>query len=53
MPHARTVASADADQRAAELAKARAAIEGHAVVQEALRIFGAKIRDVKLPNGER
>ncbi|HEV3191211.1 MAG TPA: hypothetical protein VGY54_11970, partial [Polyangiaceae bacterium] len=53
MPHARTVASLDADLRSAELAKARAAIEGHAVVQEALRIFGAKIRDVKLPNGER
>jgi DNA polymerase-3 subunit gamma/tau len=53
MPHTRTVASADADQRAATLAKARAAIEGHAVVQEALRIFGAKIREVKLPNGER
>jgi DNA polymerase-3 subunit gamma/tau len=53
MPHARTVASVDADVRSAELAKARAAIEGHAVVQDAIRIFGAKIRDVKLPNGER
>jgi DNA polymerase-3 subunit gamma/tau len=48
---ARTVASLDAERRTAELAKARAAIEGHPLVQEVVRLFGAQVRDVKLPNG--
>jgi hypothetical protein len=47
-----TVASVDAERRAADLAKARAAIEAHPVVQEAVRIFGAQVRDVRLPPGE-
>ena len=42
----------DADRRSAELAKARAAVESHPLVQEAIRIFGAQLRDVKLPSGE-
>jgi len=41
-----------ADRRSAELAKARAAVEGHPLVQEAVRLFGAQLRDVKLPSGE-
>jgi hypothetical protein len=51
-PQARTVASLDAERRSAEIAKARAAIEGHPIVREAVRIFGAQVRDVRLPNGE-
>jgi len=48
----KTIASIDADRRSAELAKARAAVEGHPLVQEAVRLFGAQLRDVKLPTGE-
>jgi len=49
---ASTVASIDAERRSSEMAKARARIEAHPVVQEAVRLFGAHIRDVKLPSGE-
>ncbi len=48
----RTVASLDAEQRTADLADARAAVQAHPVVQEAIRLFGAQLRDVKLPSGE-
>ncbi len=48
----RTVASIDAAQREAEVAKARLGIEKHPLVQEAMRLFGAQLRDVKLPGGE-
>jgi hypothetical protein len=48
----RTVASLDAEARAAELAKARAAIEGHPIVREAVRLFNAQVREVKLPGAE-
>jgi DNA polymerase-3 subunit gamma/tau len=46
----RTVASLDAEKRSAELAKARAAVENHPVVQEIVRLFGAQVREVKLPS---
>jgi DNA polymerase-3 subunit gamma/tau len=45
----RTVAAIDADRRAADLAKARDAVERHPLVQEAIRLFGAQLRDVRLP----
>jgi hypothetical protein len=48
-PGLRTVASLEADRRAAELASARAEVEAHPLVQEAIRLFGAQVRDVKLP----
>ncbi|MGH7293933.1 MAG: DNA polymerase III subunit gamma/tau, partial [Polyangiaceae bacterium] len=48
----KTVATVDAERRSAELAKARAAVENHPLVQEAVRLFGAQLRDVKLPSGE-
>jgi DNA polymerase III subunit gamma/tau len=48
----RTVASVDAERRSAELARARAAVQHHPLVEEAVRIFGAKLQDVKLPNGD-
>jgi hypothetical protein len=47
----RTVASIDAERRSEELAKARAAVENHPLVQQAVRLFGATVRDVKLPSG--
>ncbi|HTQ47798.1 MAG TPA: DNA polymerase III subunit gamma/tau [Polyangiaceae bacterium] len=47
----RTVASIDAEKRSEELAKARAAVENHPLVQQAVRLFGATVRDVKLPSG--
>lgn len=48
----RTVAAIDADRRAAEVAKARDTIERHPLVQEAIRLFGAQLREVRLPGGE-
>jgi DNA polymerase-3 subunit gamma/tau len=48
----RTVASIDAERRSEALAKARAAVENHPLVQQAVRLFGATVRDVKLPSGE-
>jgi DNA polymerase-3 subunit gamma/tau len=48
----KTIAALDSDRRSAELAKARAAVEEHPLVQEAARLFGAQLRDVKLPSGE-
>jgi DNA polymerase-3 subunit gamma/tau len=47
-----TIASIDAERRAAELARARAAVEKHPLVLEAARLFGARIREVKLPIGD-
>jgi DNA polymerase-3 subunit gamma/tau len=48
----KTIASIDAEQRATELARARSTIESHPLVRDAIRLFGAQIRDVKLPIGE-
>jgi DNA polymerase III subunit gamma/tau len=48
----RTVASIDAERRSAEVALARAAVEAHPVVEEAIRLFGAKLQDVRLPSGD-
>jgi hypothetical protein len=46
----KTIAALDAEQRTAELARARATVEDHPVVKEAIRLFGAQLRDVKLPS---
>jgi len=51
-PGARTVAAMDAERRAGETAKARTAVQEHPLVKEAIRLFGAQVRDVKLPAGE-
>jgi hypothetical protein len=48
----RTVAAMEAERRAGLTAKARAAVQDHPVVKEAIRLFGAQVRDVKLPAGE-
>ena len=51
-PGLRTVASLNAERRAADLAAARAAVEAHPLVQEAIRVFGAPLCDVKLPGAD-
>jgi DNA polymerase-3 subunit gamma/tau len=51
-PGVRTVAHIEAERREAELAKARATVEEHPLVREAVRVFGAQVRDVKLPSGD-
>jgi hypothetical protein len=48
----RTLAAAAAERRGAELAKARAAVEGHPVVRDAIRLFDAQLRDVRLPGSD-
>ncbi len=48
----RTVAAINAERRVADLASARAAIQAHPVVQEAMRLFAAQLREVKLPSGD-
>ncbi len=47
----RTVAAIDAEHREEDLAKARQSIERHPLVREAIRLFDAQLRDVKLPGG--
>jgi DNA polymerase-3 subunit gamma/tau len=48
----RSVASVEAENRTAEIARLRTAVQTHPVVAEAIRVFGARIQDVKLPNGD-
>jgi DNA polymerase-3 subunit gamma/tau len=52
VPGARTLASIAAEQRGVDLAKARAAVEGHPVVRTAMRLFDAQLRDVRLPGND-
>jgi hypothetical protein len=47
-----TVAALDAAQRKAELAKAQAAAQGHPLVQKAIALFGAELKDIRLPEGD-
>jgi DNA polymerase-3 subunit gamma/tau len=51
-PGTRTLASLEAEQRSADRAAARAAVEAHPLVQEAIRVFGAPVCDVKLPGAD-
>lgn len=44
-----TVASLDAAERKAAEARARAAVAEHPLVREAIRVFGAELREVRLP----
>ena len=46
---ARTIAAVDAERRSVEMSQARTAIQTHPLVEEAIRLFGAKVLDVKLP----
>jgi hypothetical protein len=47
-----TVAALDAEARKDALAKARLAVEKHPLVEKAIAIFGAELREVRLPGGE-
>jgi hypothetical protein len=47
-----TVAALDTAQRKAELAKAHAAAQGHPLVQRAIALFGAELKDIKLPESD-
>jgi DNA polymerase-3 subunit gamma/tau len=47
-----TVAALDAAERKAELARARAAVETHPLVQRAIQLFGAELRDIRLPGDD-
>jgi DNA polymerase-3 subunit gamma/tau len=47
-----TVAAIDAEQRRIAMAKAKEAVEKHPLVQKAIAIFGAELREVRLPGGE-
>jgi len=49
---ARTIASVDAERRSTEESVARAAIQAHPLVEEAIRLFGARVHDVKLPSSD-
>lgn len=48
----RSIAAVEAERRRNEDAQARAAVETHPVVREAMRLFDAQLRDVKLPRDE-
>jgi DNA polymerase III subunit gamma/tau len=51
-PGMRTLASLETERRVEDLAAARAAVEAHPLVQEAIRVFGAEVCDVKLPSAD-
>lgn len=48
----RSIASIEAERRVAETARGRAVVEGHPLVREAIRLFGAQLKDVKLPSAD-
>jgi hypothetical protein len=47
-----TVASIDDAKKKALLAAARAAVEKHPLVQKAIQIFGAELREVRIPGDD-
>jgi DNA polymerase-3 subunit gamma/tau len=47
-----TVAAIDAAERKEQLAKARATASAHPLVQKAIALFNAELRDVRLPGGD-
>ena len=47
-----TVAALDAAERKMELAKAHAAAQGHPLVQKAIALFGAELKDIRLPESD-
>jgi hypothetical protein len=48
----RTLASIESDRRRKATAAARSAVEQHPLVREAIAVFGAELRDVRLPKLE-
>ncbi len=51
-PVVASVATIDDARRKEALAKARAEVENHPLVQHAIAIFGAELREVRLPGGD-
>jgi DNA polymerase-3 subunit gamma/tau len=51
-PGTLTVAAIEAERRAAREEEARQAVAKHPLVREALTVFGAELREVKLPPAE-
>jgi DNA polymerase-3 subunit gamma/tau len=49
-PGAKTLASLEAERRSAEQSQARAAVEAHPVVRQAIALFEAQLRDIRLPD---
>jgi hypothetical protein len=47
-----TVAMIEQEERRDALAKARAAVEDHPLVKKAVALFGAELREVRLPGGD-
>jgi hypothetical protein len=47
-----TIASVELEKRRAEIAKARGAVERNPLVAEIIELFGAELRDVRLPGGD-
>ncbi len=47
-----TVAALDAAQRKADLAKAQAAAQEHPLVQKAIALFSAELKDIRLPDSD-
>jgi hypothetical protein len=47
-----TVAMIDQEERREALAKARAAVEEHPLVKQAIALFGAELKEVRLPGGD-
>ena len=48
-PGVKTVAAVETERRQAATVMARAAVTAHPLVQEAIRVFGAEVREIKLP----
>ena len=46
-----SVASLDAAKRKAALVEARALVSNHALVQKAIALFDAELKDIRLPGG--
>jgi hypothetical protein len=47
-----TVAMLDEEERRENLAKARAAVQEHPLVVQAIALFAAELKDVRLPGGD-
>lgn len=47
-----TIASIEAEKKKAATAAARAEVANHPLVEEAVRIFGAELREIKLPHAD-
>jgi hypothetical protein len=47
-----SVASLDAAKRKAALAEARARVENHPLVQRAIAVFDAELKDIRIPSGQ-